>query len=196
MNEKSYYELADILRGLGIDDIQDSQLDHLEITWNDYPEVIMSEGSLNKMTLLLTSIGSGVYEFKTATWTPSSKHIFSFNMKAHDIENMYGLLLKGIETISDGELIFTNVSEMSNSEIGIGNQIIAFDLNEKHYEFEAKINYDWYDVNIIPFLNKITKQTSKQLYFLTDAYQQVIVFYKDETWAKQFEKVTELELFE
>lgn len=195
MNEKSYFELAEILKNLGIDDIRDEQLTKLEETWNNYPEVIMSSGSLNKMTLLLTGIGSGIFDFKTAHWQPTSKHIFSFDMEAYDIENMYVLLFKGIEAISDGELSFTNITEMSNSEIGIGNQVITFDLNGQSYEFLGKINYDWYDVNILKFLNEITKSSNKQLYFLTDGYQEVIVFYKDEKWARAFEKACELPLF-
>jgi len=197
MNEKTYQELADILLNLGIDDISSEQIVKLETTWNEYPEVVMSKGSLNKLTLLLTSLGEGIYDFKNASWQPTSKHIFSFDMEAYDIENMYALLFKGIESISEGELVFANILEASNSEIGIGNQIVAFDLNGQPHEFEAKINYDWYDVNIIPFLNRITKNDkhTKQLFFLTDGYQECIVFYKDIKWANVFEEVTGLRLY-
>ena len=154
MNERSYHELGNLLKGLGIEDITETQIQTLETTWNEYPEEIMSKGSLNKLTLLLTEIGQGTYDFKTATWTATSNHVFSFDMEAFDIENMYARLLKGIEHISSGELHFENIEEMSNSEIGIGNQVISFDLNGNHHDFQARINFEWYDVNVIPFLNQ------------------------------------------
>ncbi len=196
MNEKSFQELVELLNKLGIDDISEHQITALEEMWHQTPEVIMSQGSLNKLTLLLSYVGKGHYDFKNALWTPTSKYIFSFDMKADDIENMYQRLFQGIASISQDELQFKKISEMSNSEIGIGNQVISFNLNGRHHEFEARINFDWYDVNIISFLNKLAKEDAhtKHLFFLTDGYQTCIVFYNDDLWAERFEEVTQLVL--
>lgn len=194
-NEKTYQALANILQEVGINDIPTEMIQQLEQEWEDYPEDIM----LDKMAILLSSIGDGDYDYKTGKWIPSSNKIYSFDMECYDIDNMYQLLFEGLASISNKELKFSNVS-VDTSKVdydnGGGTLTVKFDLNDKTYTYLAQYYNDWYDVGILDFINNKLKEenNSKQLYFMEDGYQTYIVFYCDREWANVLEEKTECEL--
>lgn len=193
INDMSYKQLADILVKLGINNITEKMLDELENCWNQFPIEVLN--SMNKMALLLTSVGCGKYNLNTGKWMPSSNKVYSFDLEALDIEGMYILLLSRIATISNNELEFSNINEHTsdiNYQQGTGTKLITFVLNGKKYIFEAKCNYDWYDIEILDYINQILKEenNSKQLYFMNDGYQECIIFYCTEDWSRLFENKT------
>lgn len=190
-NDKSYEQLANILRELGITNINNELITQLEDEWKEYPEDIL----IDKMALLLCTIGYGEYDYTTGKWTPSSNKVYSFDMECFDIDNMYQLLFEGISSIGEDELNFSNIivdTSKVDFDRGIGTQTFQFDLNGKTHVLEGDYYNDWYDIEILDYLNEIleNENKAKKLYFMSDGYQSFIVFYCDKEWADLFEKKT------
>lgn len=57
---------------------------------------------------------------------------------------------------------------------------------------------DWFDFSVADQLNQIImeQQEGKRLYFGSDGYQSVYVFYRDAEWAASFTKATGMQLVE
>lgn len=190
-NDKSYEQLANILRELGITNINNELITQLEDEWKEYPEDIL----IDKMALLLCTIGYGEYDYTTGKWTPSSNKVYSFDMECFDIDNMYQLLFEGISSIGEDELNFSNIivdTSKVDFDRGIGTQTFQFDLNGKTHVLEGDYYNDWYDIEILDYLNEIleNENKAKKLYFMGDGYQSFIVFYCDKEWADLFEEKT------
>lgn len=203
MNQRSFAEIAEILKELGIEGITDEIVEEMDNNYAHMPvEVLMDmqevEG-LNKAASLLTAVGSGNYDYDTWEWTPGESNVYAFDMEVYNISQMYTFFLRGVSAIGEGELDFTNVKEdMSNvdQETGTGKRIITFEWKGSAYTLEAEENQDWFDFQVAQGLNEIiaAQGGSKKLYFASDGYQECIVFYCDKDWAKEFEGRTGLEL--
>lgn len=197
-NEMSYRELAAVLEELGIRTVSEKTLEDMENNWKKIPAELYE--SFDKMAMLLAAVGRGNYNFETGEWTPSSNQIYSFDVEAFDIGNMYTLFLQGIAAISMGELEFTNITEdgsKADYEQGIGRQTVTFYMNGKKHIFQAEVNYDWYDTKILDNLNQILREekNDRQLFFMGDGYQECIVFYCTEEWAAHFTEKTGCKLY-
>lgn len=193
--QKSYSEIAETLRNLGISGIKDELIEKLEEQDKQRPTDII----LDKTATILTEVGSGEYNYETFDWTPTNKTVYSFDMEVFNIEEMYTSFFRGISFIGDGEIEFTNVKEdlsREDIEAGTGTRIITFDLNGNTYTLEAENNNDWFDINIVKEINKIIMEQgkTKRLYITGDGYQECIVFYCDDNWAKSFQKNTGITL--
>lgn len=188
MNELTFNELANILAEFEIADIPQEKIIELETGWEDYPEEVYE--SLNKMAILLSAAGEGRCDYQTWEWTPTSDKVYSFDMEAFDVGNMYAILFQGIESISKNSMIFTDVVQDDGQ--GYYDRKVSFRINGQQYEFKAEFGGDWYDAAILDYLNQILAEngSSRQLYFMNDGYQQIIVFYCDAEWAKQFTERT------
>jgi len=191
-NDMTYSEITCILSELGITDIADSLIKDLEAQWSEMPP--FARESLNKLTMLLALLGDGSYDSRTLTWTPSSACVYSFDMEAMDMPNMYKNLFSGIAAISGGELEFCEISQYETVDRTA--REISFTLNGQKYSFMTDRCDDWYDVRIFNLLNKALAEQNmpKKLYFTTDGYQQFIVLYNDEDWANRFMQVTGCEI--
>lgn len=203
MNQKSYAEIAETLRELGIDGVSDELVKELDKSYDSIPqEVLMDLMEMeqpNKTAMLLTAVGSGTYDYENWTWTPGSSSVYAFDVEVMDISHMYTNFLKGVSAIGCGELEFTNVAEdMSqvDEETGTGKRIVTFDWKGESYTLEAEENQDWFDVQVAESLNEIivAKGGTKKLYFASDGYQECIIFYCDRGWAERFQKKTGLNL--
>lgn len=191
----SMLEIAGVLRELGIE-VPEETVTSMEEAWKDYPEEIAE--SLDEGAMLLSVLGMGNYNYETWEWTPGSEQVYCFDMEAFDIGNMYGNLFRGIEAISGGELIFSDVNEECDFEKLSGTREVIFKLNAKEYQYDAKQESDWYDLYILDCLNDIIKEQGlkKQLYFMNDCGQGCIVFYADEEWAADFMSKTGYTLYQ
>lgn len=188
MNELTFNELANILAEFEIADISQEKIEELEKGWEEYPDEVYE--SLNKMAFLLSAAGEGRYDYKTWEWTPTSDKVYSFDVEAFDVGNMYAILFQGIESISKNSMIFTDVVQDDGE--GYYDRKVSFKMNGQQYEFKAEFGGDWYDAAILNYLNQILAEngSGRQLYFMNDEYQQIIVFYCDVEWAKQFTERT------
>ena len=76
-----------------------------------------------------------------------------------DLEGLgYEDILRQIQDISDGELVFEDIREDISEETlesGEGTGEVYFKCNGEEYHFTANVYYDWLDYNIIPYLNSI-----------------------------------------
>ena len=187
-NEKTYQELAALLEELGITGISNELLKSLEKQWSEFPPEALD--SINKLALLLGEISMGQYDFKTGTWTPASDIVYSFDVEALDSGNMYEILFQGIVSIAGDQLQISDVRQDDGE--GYYDRKVYFTLDGIEYCFQAEFGGDWYDTKILDKLNQILEEqkASRRLWFMTDGYQQVIVFFCEEAWAQEFMEKT------
>lgn len=184
---------ADTLKELGFTEITDEMIASMHETYDEsrYKEWDRKD----VMISLLSYLGSGDYDFDTWEWTPSSSQVYSFDMEVFDIANMYSNFFKGITAINNNEFEITDIKEdmgLGNEELGIGIKNITFRYNNTSYQFHAKAMNDWFDGSIIGYMNKVFKKEKnpKRLYYMTDGYQELIIFYCSEEWAAKFTATT------
>lgn len=116
---------------------------------------------------------------------------YSFDMEVFDTNSMYTKFLNNINLLTNHELKIEVIKETTsnvNCYEGTGRQIIEFKIFDKEYKFEAKVNYDWFDINIISCINKIIEENglNKYLYTTSDGWQNCIVFYNTDEWTKKY----------
>ncbi len=191
--QKSVREAAAVLRELGIADISERMIIEFERSWNSVPWEIRD--SLDVTTMLLAAVGVGRFNFDTFEWTPTSDMVYSFDVEVFDIDRMYTLFLWGIQSISKGEFEITQIQEdagEAEDPSGGRTQTVRFLCDGKPCVYHARRNHDWFDMEILNYMNEVLADTGKpqRLYFMSDGYQECIIFYCTEFWAKRFEKKT------
>ena len=199
MNHQTFGEIAAKLRELGIDGFTDEMIQELESGWDQIPDEIRE--SLDKTAYLLEAVGRGNYDYETWTFTPSLGDVYAFDMEVFNETEMYRDFLRGVAAIGNGELDFTEMEENLEGvdwEAGIGSRSITFKWQGNLYTLEAKVMGDWFDFSVADQLNQIImeQQEGKRLYFGSDGYQSVYVFYRDAEWAAAFTKATGMQLVE
>lgn len=187
-NEKTYQELAALLEGFGITDMSNEMLESLEQQWNEFPPEALD--SMNKMALLLTEVSMGRYDFRSGAWTPTSNVVYSFDMEALDSGNMYEILFQGITSIAGEQLQISDVRQDDGQDYY--DRKVYFTVGGVEHCFQAEFGGDWYDTRILDKLNQILEEqnASRRLWFMTDGYQQMIVFFCEEAWAQAFMEKT------
>lgn len=137
---------------------------------------------------------SGHYDFDSRVWTPSSNQIFSFDSEVIDMDHMYLNYLKGLQSISEGELTFTDViQDMSkvNWEEPSGKVGVTFRLNGMECRYDADFMGDWLDCHIREAVNRYLEELGiEKRFFATDASQGETIFFCTEEWARRFEEAT------
>lgn len=199
MNDLSYEEIAQEMEILGIKDIPEETLDRLQNEWNQFSKE--EQQYLNKATLLLTEIGIGTYDNITWTRTPTSENVYAFDMEFLNVESMYTEFLTGVSAIGGGDLDFTAIEEDLDEvdwENGTGSRFVKFEWKGSSCYLGAEMMNDWFDSSFADNLNIMiaARCDGKQLYFGSDGYQMVYVFYCDSEWAAEFEEVTGIPLSE
>lgn len=193
MQNLNVKQTIELLEDLGITGITEEMGNRIENSWSSIPEEVRP--SLNIVAMLLSEIGGGHHDFQTGEWTPISNKVYSFDVEVFDVGNMYRLFFQGIQSISEGEFEITDVvdnAEEVDWENGSGVRKISFCFNQKPYYFEAKMMYDWFDVRLLGYMNEVLEKEGnpKRFYMMSDGYQEVMLFYCNEFWAKRFEKAT------
>lgn len=192
-------EIAVKLKELGIGSFEEQMLQELQSKWEQVPEEL--KASMNKTTWLLDAAGMGNYDYETWTYTPSSEDVYAFDVEVFNEGAMYTDFLKGISAIGRGDLDFTEVEEDLENvdwEAGTGRRSITFLWKGERYSLEAEVMGDWFDLGVANQLNQIImeRQEGKRLYFGSDGYQNVYVFYRDADWADAFARAVGMELVE
>lgn len=196
---QTFEEVAAQLNELGINGFDQEMINAMQDSWDQTPAEIRE--SFNKTALLLAAVGMGNYDYETWTYTPSSGDVYAFDMEVFNEKAMYRDFLRGVTAIGDGELEFTEIKEdleNVNWEDGTGSRSITFQWRGNTYSLEADVMYDWFDCNLANQLNQIImeQQGEKRLYFGSDGYQNIYVFYRDAEWAAAFTKATGMQLVE
>ena len=157
--------------------------------------------SLNVTAMLLSALGVGHYDYRSHEWTPTSDVVYSFDTEVSDIDRMYTLFLKGVQAISGEEFEITQVSEEAGGveyPTGRETRIVRFLLDGRACLYTARENYDWFDMGMLDYLNEALVLTGnpKRLFFMSDGYQECIIFCCTKFWAKRFEKKTGCPLYD
>lgn len=190
---QKYDEIAELLKKFEISGITNELIQELETRYAELPPEI----ECNKTTVLLMALGEGTFDFSEGTWTPCTNGVYSFDVEIFNLDTMYTNFLRGVSALDKEELNFQNIQEDTsevNWEDGTGKRTVSFEWNGKSYTLEAKVQDDWFDLNIASELNKIIIENGKdkQLFFTSDGLQECIVFYRDKEWANSFQKETGL----
>lgn len=193
--QKSFKEIAEILKRFDIDGITEQMIYELEASCKAMPV----EVELNKTAMLLSALGAGIYNRSEGTWQPGTNGVYSFDVEVYDLDNMYTRFLSGVSALNKEELDFKNIQEDTSRidwEEGTGIRTVTFEWNGKTFCIEAMGMDDWFDVNVADALNKIIIENGngRRLFFTDDGYQECIVFYRDADWADSFQKETGLVL--
>ncbi len=117
----------------------------------EYGEYYQDNPTASKVLDLLYWEGAGVYDEEAGIWTPSPSGVYWFDMEYMDVSRMYTDFLNGVAALDD-TLTFSNITEDCSRvdlESGEGLVIVGFDYLGKHYEFAAKYDYGWFDVEIL-----------------------------------------------
>jgi hypothetical protein len=141
--------------------------------------------------LILSNIGSGVFNYETGEWKPSSNTIYAFDMEAFQIDRMYTLFLEGVSSIVSKDISIIPIAEDINEvdyEMGSGIQRIRFLCNSEMYQYDAAVEDDWFDSGMIAYMNEVLKKQNngKQLWVTSDGYQACILFYNTKEWADNY----------
>lgn len=144
---------------------------------------------------MIASVHETYNEAYPREWTPSSSQVYAFDMEILDVANMYSDFFKGITAINNNEFEITDIEEdmgIGSEDLGIGIRNVTFRYNGTSYQFHAKAMYDWFDGSIIGYMNKVFKKENNpnRLYYMTDGYQELIVFYCSDEWAADFTAAT------
>lgn len=139
----------------------------------------------------------GMPKRDTGTWeiTEYSDQAYWFDFEGWDISTDYLEILKGVQAISGGEIVFTEMEENTDDvdwEKGTGTIQVSFLLNGRPCEYIARMEYDWIDPGFLTYLMKelAGMKTGKKLYACSDHGQGCILFYREEAWAEEFVKRT------
>lgn len=144
--------------------------------------------------LLLDNIGAfySIDEFQF-----SSNQVYSFDLEVFDMSMMYTHFLMGVISITNGDLDIKDIIEDTSKidfENGRGIHTICFQCNGKTYQYDAISHYDWFDTKVLSFLGQVVKEqnTGKYLFAASDGWQNCILFYNTEAWAKELNDTTDI----
>lgn len=161
----------------------------------EYEEVCKRKNSFGlEYSLPLEAEGSGVYHYDNCTWTPSSSQVYAFDSEFFDVEGMYKIYLQGLQSISQGELIFSDIiTDYSNADFENrgGTVDVRFKLNGKECRFEPEFMGDWLNLRIRNVVNRCLEELgAEKRFYATDGGQGEIIFFCTGEWAKKFEEAT------
>ena len=149
--------------------------------------------------MLLTQIAWLLYDNDESNQPAQARQFFTFDVECIDPGNMYTIFLNSLSEIAGEDLVISDIKEDTSKvdyESGSGVQTISFNCNGKSYQYDATSYYDWFDVGMLTFMNKVISEqnTGKNLYVTSDGYQECIVFYQTKDWAIRFNKSLGLNL--
>lgn len=162
-------------------------------------EIYESMEQEQTVAMLLTQVSWLLYDNDETKQAAEPRQFFTFDVECMDPGSMYTIFLNSVAEIAGEELVITDIEEDTGKvdyESGSGTQTVSFNCNGKPYQYDATAYYDWFDVGMLTFMNKVISEqnTGKNLYVASDGYQECIVFYQTEDWVSRFNKSLGLNL--
>lgn len=154
-------------------------------------EIYESMEQEQTVAMLLTHVSWLLYDNDETKQAAEPRQFFTFDVECMDPGSMYTIFLNSVAEIAREELVITDIEEDTGKvdyESGSGTQTVSFNCNGKPYQYDATAYYDWFDVGMLTFMNKVISEqnTGKNLYVASDGYQECIVFYQTEDWVSRF----------
>ena len=138
-----------------------------------------------EMFLALMNAGLGEYDYNTGTWTPTSSQVYAFDAEVFDIEHMYTLFLRGVESIVPGLTIsavqedLSGIKEDSGMSMALtdGIRSVRFLCNGHAYETELESMGDWFNPLFIDFVNTALEQEGfkDRLHVVSGEMEQMVI---------------------
>lgn len=188
---------AAVLKSLGFY-IPSEIIEEYEAWMEEYPDSrAWVEGY--PYTSLLAELGYPEWDEETWEVKAYSNQAFWFDFESYDISMDYVEMLNGINALSGGDFTITDAKEDDSQvdwENWTGQITVRFKLNGKPCQYIAKVEGDWLDEGILPFVEALfeSEQVPGKLYTLGDGGQGCILFYRDRGWGQEFMKKTGLQL--
>lgn len=150
--------------------------------------------------ILLSNMGYPQYDYDTWEVVAYPEDVYCFDVEAFALEGSYTELIEVMEYLSDGE-VRMELQHFKEDAVdwdkGTGTLTMAFRCNGHPYTVDLAVMDDWMDTSIVAELNEVLEQENcaARLYVCMDGGQGLILFYRDAEWAKNFERLTGLELY-
>lgn len=188
--EKYISEAVEKIKLLGIQ-VTDETKQNLKANVLKTPADILEDLCESQILgLIFNYLGMIVYDKERNKLLTNS--IYSFDMEIFNIDTMYIDFFYYINILTNNELkikvIEEDITNIYDAENGI--HTIRFSMLGKEYKFDADAKYDWFDIRIISYINKILEKNNsdKFLYTTSDGWQNCIVFYNTKEWARDYNK--------
>lgn len=126
---------------------------------------------------LLLCQGVGEYDYDALTWTPASDKIYVFDAEFFNIEGMYTEFLQGAQSIMPDAHITAVREDLSGMNDNLdGSRKVYFDFNDHSYVVTLKSEGDWFNGEMIDFLNQVLKTEGmpKRLHVVSDGWDQMV----------------------
>lgn len=191
----TFETLAGKLRALGIGGLTPGRVSKIEASYRSLPPEVL----FHPAACLLASLGQGEGGYRGIPWTPGKNGVFCFDAELFDLESPYTGFLRGVSALDETELDFRDIQEDTSGvdwEEGTGTRVIRFTWRGDTYTLEATEDGDWFDGSFLDKLGGIIRQKSggKKLFFCSDGYQATLIFYRDDSWAEEFQREIGLQL--
>ncbi len=206
----SHAETVEALRALGIR-VPDETVQEAETGLEEMLTMMAqygfprSEQPWDFPLLLLDILGWGDYDYDTGEWTPTSNDVYAFDAEIFDIGWMYTLFLQGIAAIVPGfdcTEVTEEIDEWDEDEIrkraalsggwqAEGTTKVSFVLNGHRYERALNFYGDWFNTDAIDWVNEVltAEGFTGQIRTYFDGGQGLILFYGDDAFARQLDKI-------
>ena len=156
------------------------------------PNDLLSDMSNSQIIgLVFTMIGDIEIFLPSVIPEEHGNRLFSFDMEVDDIDNMYAIFINRLNKLTKGTIVLSDVLEkrtiLTNETIY---RSVHFTYAGREYEFISKSNNDWFDIDLLLFINQILKKNSseKSFYATGDHGQSLIIFYSTDEWAEEFNR--------
>lgn len=110
-------------------------------------------------------------------WTPLTNKCWDFDTEAIEDHGSYVYIIKNLERITRGGLIFENVKDYVDLEEE--KAWVSFTFNGKDYKWNLNVNDDWVDADLFSKIGNLTecfKSNGRYTYFDTGGQNLVIGF--------------------
>lgn len=194
---------TEVLLELDFDPIADEIFEQAKKESEIYPDD-------NPFSILLATLGTGNYGYDAEsnyTWFPLTDDLYRLSIYDGEMdvyagagESAYLNLLRGITHVCSEELSITDIRLEKQIRCGFAGlyvSTVSFKLNGEPHELTGKTVSPWIDLYFLNDLAALIRENGgdKQLYFgATDFSRNILVFYRDDAWAKRFEQETGIPL--
>ncbi|NIK93635.1 hypothetical protein GZ212_15855 [Mangrovimonas sp. CR14] len=130
-------------------------------------------------TLMYATLGQTI---EREPWTPLTDKCWDFDTEAIEDHGSYVDIIKNLERITRGELVFTDVKDYVDIEEE--KAWVSFTFNGQNYKWDLKIDNDWVDPNVFLKISELTqehKTKGKYTVFETGGQDIVIGFESPES---------------
>lgn len=139
--------------------------------------IAADESSSSMVYQLLMCEGIGEYDYDALTWTPTSDWIYVFDAEFFNVEGMYTEFLQGVQAIIPKSKITAVREDLSGmNEFLEGARKVFFEFNGHSYVVTLKSEGDWFDAEMIDFLNLVlrTEEMPNRLHVISDGWDQMV----------------------